>query len=279
MLGSSHRDRGSSLLEKMFAVLHIPHASRYVPDDVRKTILLSDDELDLELLLLTDHFTDRLFDCSSPIGASIVYPVSRLVADPERFENDSDEPMASRGMGVIYIRTSDNRVLREAPSAQERERLIGTYYEPHHLRLSEAVAGALGVHGYCLIVDCHSFPSRPLPYELDQSLPRPDVCIGTDAFHTPGWLRDAAVSRFRRDGLATAVDRPFSGTIVPKPYYRQNRAVLSVMIEINRSLYMDETSGTPGTQLEAICEKLESALRDLLDVVLENSSGLLSSSE
>ena len=240
----------------MFAVLHVPHAFRYIPDDVRKTMLLSDSELEQELLPMTDHFTDRLFGCSPPIGASILYPVSRLVVDPERFENDSDEPMASKGMGVIYTRTSGNRLLRNAPSKQERDQPIRTYYEPHHDRLSEAVAGALEVHGHCLIVDCHSFPSKPLPYELDQSPPRPDICIGADAFHTPQWLTEAAVSQFRRGGLWTAVDRPFSGTLVPKPYDRQSKAVRSIMIEINRSLYLDETLGTPGRQFGAIREKL-----------------------
>ena len=256
----------------MFDVLHIPHASRSIPDEVRKTLVLSDHELEQELLLMTDHFTDRLFGCPPPIGVSIVYPVSRLVVDPERFENDSDEPMASKGMGVIYVRTSGNRVLRNPPSKQERDHLIRTYYEPHHSRLSEAVARALGVHGHCLIVDCHSFPSRPLPYESDQSLPRPDICIGTDAFHTPKWLTEVAVSQFRRDGLQTAVDRPFSGTMVPRPYYRQSKAVRSIMIEINRSLYMDEMSGTPGKQFEAIRERLESALKALLNAASDSAA-------
>ena len=256
----------------MFAVLHIPHASRSIPDDVRKTLLLSDSELEHELLLMTDHFTDRLFGCAPQIGVSIVYQVSRLVVDPERFDNDSDEPMASVGLGVIYVRTSGNRVLRNAPSRRERDHLIRTHYEPHYSRLSEAVARALGVHGHCLIVDCHSFPSKPLPYESDQSLPRPDICIGTDAFHTPKWLMEVAVSQCRRDGFRTAVDRPFSGTMVPRPYYMQSKAVRSIMIEINRSLYMDEMSGTPGEQFKATHDSLESTLKALLDVALDNAA-------
>ena len=40
-----------------------------------------------------------------------------------------------------------------------------------------------------------------------------------------------------------AVDVPFSGALVPLSAYRKDRRVLSVMIEINRSLYMDEHSG------------------------------------
>ena len=53
---------------------------------------------------MTDHFTDELFAGSSGT-ARVVYPVSRLVVDPERFVDDAQETMVSRGMGVIYTKT------------------------------------------------------------------------------------------------------------------------------------------------------------------------------
>ncbi len=39
------------------------------------------------------------------------------------------------------------------------------------------------------------------------------------------------------------MNNPFSGTIVPLKYYSKNINVHSVMLEINRSLYMDEVTG------------------------------------
>lgn len=39
-------------------ILLIPHSSTRIPDDIRKNILLSDHELELELLRMTDAFTD-----------------------------------------------------------------------------------------------------------------------------------------------------------------------------------------------------------------------------
>ena len=35
------------------------------------------------------------------------------------------------------------------------------------------------------------------------------------------------------------VDSPFAGTIVPMKYYKKDKRVYSVMIEINRKTYMD----------------------------------------
>jgi len=192
---------------------------------------------------MTDRHTDELFDVPGLSAERIVFPVSRLVVDPERFLEDSKEPMAARGMGAVYERTSDSRPLRDKPSADERRMLIDRYYRPHHTRLNGAVDRSLARHGRCLIVDGHSFPSRPLPYEDDQDPDRPEICIGTDDFHTPEHLAGEAVAIFERAGFRTAVNRPFAGTIVPMAHYRRDPAVASIMVEVNRGLYMDEATG------------------------------------
>ena len=41
-------------------------------------------------------------------------------------------------------------------------------------------------------------------------------------------------------GYSTARDQPFSGTIVPMKHYQKDRRVQSLMIEINRWLYLGE---------------------------------------
>jgi N-formylglutamate deformylase len=96
--------------------------------------------------------------------------------------------------------------------------------------------------GVCLIVDCHSFASVALPYELDQTSERADICVGTDSFHTPSAVRDAIVKTAQREGYSVAIDAPFAGALVPLSVYGKDRRVLSVMIEVNRRLYMDELS-------------------------------------
>ena len=97
--------------------------------------------------------------------------------------------------------------------------------------------------GTCLILDLHSFPSTPLPFEFSQTFPRPDICVGTDDFHTSKALIEFTKNFFENQGLSVKLDDPFSGSIVPRRYYRKTPEVQSIMIEINRALYMDETSG------------------------------------
>lgn len=234
------------------AVLHIPHSSQRVPAEERQAIILDDAALDIELLRMTDAYTDELFPMTPAEARRVVFPVSRLVCDVERFPSDAEEPMAARGMGVVYTRTSMGEVLRAELDPADRKKCLDRWYGPHHSELQRLVNDVAERLGVCLIVDCHSFPSVALPYELDQTSPRADICIGTDHFHTPSGVRDAIAEAAQPEGYSIAVDAPFSGTLVPLASYRKDRRIMSVMVEVNRRLYMDERSGLKRHDFEKV---------------------------
>ncbi len=169
-----------------------------------------------------------------------MFPVSRLVVDPERFLDDSQESMSQVGMGVTYTRGSLRQPLREQPTRGKLQKLLERYYIPHHQKLTEVVEESLLANDHCLIIDGHSFPALPLPYELEQTSFRPDFCLGTDDFHTPEELVAKVEKILESCGYSTAQDQPFSGTIVPMKHYRKDQRVQSLMIEINRWLYLGE---------------------------------------
>ncbi len=233
-------------------VLHIPHASRHVPPKERQAIGLDDAELNNELLRMTDAYTDELFPPTRVEGGRVVFPLSRLICDVERFPSDEDEPMASRGMGVIYTRTSMRHNLRAQPDPTTRQSLLERWYWPHHSKLERMVNDVVARLGVCLIVDCHSFPSAALPYELVQTTQRADFCIGTDPFHTPSSVRGAIVAAVKEAGYSVTIDAPFAGALVPLASYRRDRRIWSVMIEVNRRLYMDEHSGPKNRAFEQV---------------------------
>lgn len=226
--------------------------------------MLSDRELESELTRLTDSYTDELFDCG--LATPVVFPVSRLVVDPERFLDDVEEPMSKFGMGVVYTKTSTGGPLRKSLTSQARQSLIEKFYNPHHQALTDAVSEALSNYKRCLIIDCHSFPSKPFRYETDLS-PRPDICLGTDSFHTPVWLRDLAGELFGKAGFSVKIDSPFSGAMVPLSYYHTHGAVYSIMIEINRALYMEEKTGRRNAKFEQTKNRLKAALLELINRV------------
>jgi N-formylglutamate amidohydrolase len=247
-------------------IVHIPHASTVIPAEVRDQILLEDAALAEELRMVTDHLTDELFGAGDLRAEVVAAPVSRLVVDVERFEQDEQEVMAARGLGTIYERRADGQPLRRALTAEERSRLLERWYRPHHRRLAEVVGRALHSHRRCLVVDAHSFPSRPLPYEIDQRQDRPDVCLGTDAFHTPEQLALEARRLFEQEGWTVEVNRPFAGALVPMPFYRRERRVGALMIEINRAVYLDEACARPLPGFAGVRDRLGAIVRELVSV-------------
>lgn len=225
-------------------VANIPHSSAVVPKRYRAALALNDEELAREHSAIVDWFTDELY---APIvsagGAALVSRVSRLVVDTERFDDDSRESMAERGMGVIYERTTAQRVLRSRPSAVAREEILSSVYRPYHAALTSLCEGVLARFGWCVLLDCHSFPAHALPYERDHTLLRPDMCLGTDEHHSPEPLVQMLEEVTAMFGWSCARNTPFAGTIVPLSLYGDRR-VASIMIEFNRKLYMDEEMTT-----------------------------------
>jgi len=209
---------------------------------------------------MTDWHTDRLFGWAVNRGASaLINRRSRLVIDPERFADQSLEPMEARGQGMVYTRTSDGEPLRTS-DPDHRERIIATLYEPYHRALSALVAEQLDRFDRCSILDCHSFGTRPLPSEVDQSPDRPDICIGTDPVHTPEPLAEAMEHAFSNEGFRVRRDSPFDGAIVPLDRYRTDMRVRSVMVEVRRGLYCDESTGAPGPAFEDVRLAIERAV-------------------
>ena len=236
-------------------LVHIPHSSRKVPSHYRSQFLLSDSALDRELLAMTDLYTDELFSDHAVKngGSAFVNSLSRLVFDPERFEDDAREIMSKKGMGAVYTSTSDLGSLRALDfPASDREAILRDLFRPYAEALSNEVSSQLDRFDRCLIVDAHSFPSTPLLYE-DSTLDRPDLCIGYDDFHASETLIIALERIALEQGWSVGRNTPFAGSYVPLAHYRTDPRVVSVMLEINRRRYMDEATGQRSSAFHDVC--------------------------
>ena len=217
---------------------HIPHAGTAVPDAVRDQFLPSAEELWREIAMVTDWYTDELF--GMPGIAVTQTPISRVVVDLERYEDDSLEKNAAFGQGVIYTHNTLGEQIRRELSLEERRLLLDNYYRPWHLQLELNVVQQLARWGYCLLLDCHSFPDEPFAHEEDHGRARPDICLGVSG-NTPRWLLDCCLELFRQRGYSVGVDFPYSGCLVPERFHGDLR-VPAIMIEVNRRLYLKPAS-------------------------------------
>ncbi|MGC5022250.1 N-formylglutamate amidohydrolase [Micromonospora sp. DT47] len=245
-------------------VLHVPHGSRALTAAARRSILLDDDALAAELDQMTDAHTGFLAARAAAAAGRTPWVLensySRLVVDPERFPDEREE-MRAVGMAAVYTRTAHGQRLRNEDPARD-ETLLAQHYRPYAAAMTDLVDARLAATGHAVIIDVHSYPSQPLPYELHGDGPRPAICLGTDSFHTPPELVSAARDAFAGFG-DIELDTPFAGCYVPLKHYRQQPAVTALMVEIRRDTYLIE----PGGPLTNGIHRLVTALAELVDAV------------
>lgn len=220
-------------------VFHLPHSSLLIPDSNRGDFLVDDETLDIVNKTLTDLYTDDFFKPLTYKKLIIKAEFSRLLVDVERFIDDKKEIMSKVGMGITYTKDHNGALLRKIDN-DGRQNLIEDYYLPHHKRLEKAVENSLGNYGECLILDLHSFASKPLTCDNNQDELRPDVCLGYDDFHAPLSIIQEIRHHLEDAGLTVACNMPFAGSIVPMKFYKKDSRVRSLMIEVNKRIYMDE---------------------------------------
>ncbi len=79
----------------------------------------------------------------------------------------------------------------------------------------------------------------------------------------PLFSDDASVAFFEEKGYSLGLDWPYSGTIVPMNFYKKNTNVFSIMLEINRGLYLLEPSNEKSEQFTIIKQVVEEYLKML----------------
>ena len=79
---------------------------------------------------------------------------------------------------------------------------------------------------------------------------------------TPGWVREIFASVFRRAGFNVTCDRPFAGALVPQEHYLRERRVAAIMVEINRTLYLEGGSAAPRKSFDHIARRIRLAYRE-----------------
>lgn len=252
-----------AIFSKDTLVFHIPHSSIYIPikDDLIDYInIINNVDINStinEINLLTDWYTDKIFDVKN--HTKIVTPFSRVFCDVERLEDENEE-MFKYGRGFYYTKTDDGQVLR-LENPELKKLVYENYYIQHHKKLNDDVNHKLEEYGNVLIIDCHSFNDIPLNTDTNKSKLRPDICLGTDEFHTPKYIQVYVKNYFEKLGYVVKINSPYSGTMIPLEHYKENKNVKSIMIEINKNLYLDNNNNP----LDGAIEKLNKEITNLFN--------------
>jgi len=211
-------------------LIHVPHASMYIPEEYRKTALIPVDELEEENRFMCDTGVLELIP-PSLAGNVLAFPYSRLYCDVERFR-DGSEPMEAYGMGYIYTHDSKGREMFRPTDAHRAE--VSAIYERHHAELDRRATEILKEYGKCLIIDLHSFSDATVN-RLFGWTDFPDICIGTEEDYYSEEIVDGICSLCTGLGLSVAMNYPYRGSMVPNRYFgKKDTGIVSVMLEINK---------------------------------------------
>jgi len=203
-------------------VIHVPHASTAIPEDVRAEFIVSRQDVEAEALASADLYTGEMARQAWPHAEIIETEVSRIIVDVERYDDDSSEEMAEVGRGVFYTCDHLMRPIRKTLSVPRREDLLTRYHRPHWKRLRAQAANAI-------LVDLHTYPAEPWPIERHAHGPRPEIDLGFSEGLTPlSWV-DTLTEHFQRNGYKVGHNTPYVGVI-------DAGAKAAVMIEIRRDI-------------------------------------------
>lgn len=234
-------------------ILHLPHAGISIPERYREDYLLDSEKLVDNIYQYADYKTDSLYALLKTRYKfqSVCNPYSRLFIDPERFFDDEQESMQQKyGLGWFY----ENAILEKKPLRTTKNKsAIATYYHEHHNRLEFLVEHKLNSYDTCTIIDCHSFSNERYWFH-DKNIELPDICIGYDEFHKDEKLVETIKEVFKE--YKVSINSPYAGSLVPTKYYMKDKRVKSVMIEVNKKLYLKDDNITLSKGFKDISSKI-----------------------
>ena len=171
------------------------------------------------------------------------------------------------GKGLIWRMTDDGIPIYERKlSAAEVRRRIDTCWRPYHAAVAQAIADAHARHGYSMHLNCHSMPSVAATYATDfPGLAHADFVVGD----RDGTTAAPALSRYlcellRGFGYDVAYNHPYKGVELVRRYGDPAHDRHSIQVEVNRKLYMDETTLQPNAGFETLRGHLRQVVERLL---------------
>lgn len=241
---------------KTSVIFSSPHSGRDYPAE-----FLAASALDRQAIRSSeDAFVDRLFADAPALGAPLlVSRVPRAYIDLNRACDELDpavvdgiarnahNPRISSGLGVIPRVVSNGRAIYRCKISRfEAETRISKLWHPYHAMLRTLLEESHAAYGEAVLIDCHSMPHEAIEAHVRPGLPRPDVVLGDRFGAAAGCDVVARIeAAFTNAGLRVVRNTPFAGGYITQAYGRPSRCQHVVQIEIDRALYMDETTVSP----------------------------------
>jgi N-formylglutamate amidohydrolase len=263
-------------------VLDSPHSGTAYPDDF--------DHLPPRDVVrqAEDTHVEALYAAAPSIGATLIEALfPRAYIDPNRHRSDIDpelladawtEPItpsrkSELGIGLVW-RLAHGGVPMYARklSAAEVRRRITDFYEPYHACVSAALNRRHAAFGAVWHINCHSMPAVGDMMSEDPGRARADFVLGDRDGSTCAPEFTAFVAKTLTGlGYDVAINDPYKGVELVRMHGRPAERRHSLQIEINRGLYMDESTLSRHSGFATLQSNLQRLLQSLRQFVIDRA--------
>ena len=261
-------------------VLDSPHSGFAFPADFGSRLA------EFDLREGEDCFVDQLYLPATERGVGLIAALApRTYIDLNRHAADIDLALleggrwpgehvpsgkARLGKALIWRTLDDGREIydRKLP-VDEVQRRIEVYHRPYHGAVRDRVEATHARFGRSWHINCHSMNAiAGAQGEGGAGRARADFIVGD----RDGTTCDAAFTELVRGTLAgmgydVCVNDPYKGVELVRAYSNPAEGRMSLQLEINKRLYMDEATRTKNAGFET----LQRQLLELVDAVLEHA--------
>lgn len=199
-------------------ILAIPHSKRAFDSTLWSDPSLVNQDADR----WTDWFTDQMFASQTMEKVMpVIGRISRFDCDLERL---LDDPLQDEGRGILYTRSHSGATRNLTP---QQQKAFMEHWQDYRNQIQKVA------QPNCLLIDCHSFPSSESNRE---------ICIGFNE----DWSRPTTESlnlieqHFVNEGFSVGINTPYSNSLTPDLGFHYS----SIMIELNKAIYLNETDNT-----------------------------------
>jgi N-formylglutamate deformylase len=258
-------------------VLDSPHSGTAYPVDFGHACTLA------ALREAEDTHVDDLWSFAPRYGATLIaanFPRSYIDANRSLDEIDLellDGPWAGPvnaasskvklGKGLVWRMLDDGTpIYAQRLSPMTVQSRIDDYWVPYHQAVARAIDTAYRHKGFVLHLNCHSMPARAAAFSTEYpGLLHEDFVLGdrdgtTATPELTRWIERFLNSR----GYTVSVNHPYKGVELVRKHGQPGLRRHSIQIEINKRLYMNETTLQPNEGYTA----MQSVLRELTEALL-----------
>jgi N-formylglutamate amidohydrolase len=258
-------------------VFSSPHSGRDYPPAFLRSSLLDNRVLRSS----EDAFVEDLFGAAPDFGAPLIAASApRAYVDLNRSVEDLDPAIiqgisrgrsnarVASGLGVIPRVVAEGKAIQSGKiTYADAIGRLERYYSPYHARLQQMLQASRAAFGQVLLVDCHSMPSEALNHSRAEGFVRPQVVLGDRFGASCGKAYvDRIEAIFRQEGFTVTRNAPFAGAYITQTYGRPAAGQHAIQIEIDRSLYMNESTIRTNSEYASTKRRLTAVVRQICGI-------------